>query len=83
MTTAPRSTTIGSMSKKLTPPDSNCSLVSTEKALELWEKRVFDCSEEIDPDDSYDWWDMAYGFFLGLQFPPEVAANLANEAKLF
>lgn len=66
-----------------TATDNYSPLVSEEKALELWEKRVFDCSEEIDPDDSYDWWDMAYGFFLGLQFSPEVAANLANEAKLF
>ena len=38
--------------------------------------------QEVDPDGEYDWWDMAFGFFMGLGFEPDDAADLANNAKL-
>ena len=53
-----------------------------EEAQRLWEENVYDRAEEVDPDGEYDWWDMAFGFFMGLGFEPDDAADLANNAKL-
>lgn len=46
-----------------------------------WNEIVHDRSDEVDPDDERDWFDMALGFFLALGFDVETAYELADQAK--
>lgn len=58
--------------------------MTKEEALEMWKLLIADKQElnnEIDPDMSVDWLDMAYGFFLGLQFTPAEAGKIARQCQ--
>lgn len=48
--------------------------------MERWNSHVFSRPTEIDPERGCDWFDLAYGFFLGSGEGPENAYYLANEA---
>ena len=55
--------------------------MTREEAQALWVQRVSSRARRIDPDDSIDWYDMAFGFFLALGFKPREAHEMANVAK--
>jgi len=63
-------------------------LMTKAKAKAKWRKLVgmteasrFESESEIDPDQERDWFDMAYGFMLALDFKPDVAMILATELQ--
>lgn len=51
-----------------------------EEDLLRWRHEVFECAQEVDPDDARDWSDMAFGYFLARGYDPEGAEALADEA---
>jgi hypothetical protein len=55
--------------------------MNEDRALEKWEKLVYDRASTVDEQDERDWYDMAYGFFLALGFDVEDAHALACVAR--
>lgn len=51
--------------------------MNDEQLILHWCAKVRD--KNVDPDDECDWFDLAYGFFLGMGLEPEHALNVAEE----
>ncbi len=49
--------------------------------MEAWRTEVNEKASKVDPDDEHDWFDLAYGFFLGKGLRPARAKELAVEAQ--
>lgn len=56
--------------------------MSETDAQNEWTRLVYDKAKEVDPNDDHDWFDLAYGFFMGLGFDPSKAFQLALDAEL-
>jgi hypothetical protein len=53
-------------------------MLDEAQAKMRWRQWVYDV-DVIDPDDERDWFDMAYGFMLALEFQADDAMRLACE----
>jgi hypothetical protein len=51
------------------------------EVLEKFRAEVCARSQAVDPQGERDWYDLSYGFFLGLGLDPEDAHTAANEAR--
>jgi hypothetical protein len=51
--------------------------LSRLEATDLFRTLIWDRAKDVDPSDQYDWFSMAYGFFIACGFSLEDAANLA------
>lgn len=52
-----------------------------ENMIEEFDVRIHQQEDEIDPDQERDWFDLAYGFFLGKGVDAERAFELAWELQ--
>lgn len=52
-----------------------------EKLLDDFRAEIIDRALEIDPMGERDWFDLAYGYFLGLHKTPDSAYDLALELQ--
>jgi len=50
-----------------------------DELIHKWKVMVYDNAKEVDPEDKYDWCDLAYGFFLALKLPPKQAKEIVEE----
>lgn len=51
--------------------------MTREEACKRFRDRVNDREQEVDPEQERDWFDLAYGFFLALDFEPSAASSMA------
>lgn len=49
--------------------------------VQAWKDRIYSKSDEIDPESERYWFDLAYGFFLGLGADAAKAYGLAIEIE--
>lgn len=52
-----------------------------EALLEAWRTEVSTRPDDVDPEEAHDWFDLAYGFFLGKGLEPNHAKKLAVETQ--
>jgi hypothetical protein len=54
--------------------------MTSEQALKQFHEKIFNNAEEIDPDHDRDWFDLAFGYFLALEFDIDTALEMADSA---
>ena len=55
--------------------------MTDEEMVQAWKDRIYSKSDEIDPESERYWFDLAYGFFLGLGADAAKAYGLAIEIE--